>query len=118
MLIFSLISAGAIKSCQNLKLDAGECLSVQQAALLTQVWMTNFLLASVWSEGLTADLFITPDHDGEAGYTLVLTGDREVTEVQQWVGEISSEDNRFLQFQQFWNLLFLMAHITPGCGPW
>ena len=62
--------------------------------------MTNFLLASVWSEGLTADLFITPDHDWEAGYTLVLTWDREVT-VQQWVGEISSEDNRFLQFQQF-----------------
>ena len=54
----------------------------------------------MWSEGLTADLFITPDHDGEAGYTLVLTWDREVT-VQQWVGEISSEDNRFLQFQQF-----------------
>ena len=61
--------------------------------------MTNLLFASVWSEGLTADLFITPDHDGEAGYTLVLTGDREVTEVQQWVGEIASEDNRFLQFQ-------------------
>ena len=53
--------------------------------------MIHTFMILEWNSGLTADLDLTPDHDG-SGYTLVLTFDQTLTSFDQWSGTASSSD--------------------------
>ena len=46
-----------------------------------------------WGTGMSADLDVTSDHDGN-GYTLVITWDKPLSSFEQWSGSASSEDQK------------------------
>ena len=44
---------------------------------------------------MSADLDVTSDHDG-TGYTLVITWDKPISSFEQWSGDASSDDQKYL----------------------
>ena len=93
VLLLASVSFGArLNACNNLRIDSGMCLQ-----LYFLHWFLEYLKEKnpniEWGTGMSADLDVTSDHDGN-GYTLVITWDKPLSSFEQWSGSASSEDQK------------------------